>query len=272
MTTEPDPGREHAAGLHVGVVGVGTIAAALVDAIATGPHGDDVSFALSPRSAHRAAELAARHPRATVLGDNQAVIDAGDVVLLCVLPGQVRDVCAGLRFRADQTVVGLAAGWPPSALAGLVAPAERVCQLIPLPMVTLHVGPIVLHPVLDEVSRLLDGCGEIVGVPEERDIIALSCASATMSTFFELQQTAVDWLVAQGFDQGAARHYMSALFEGLAREAARAPVEQGARLAVEHETPGGLNEQVRTALTDLGTFDELRTVLSRMHHERRQTG
>lgn len=257
---------------RVGVVGVGTIAVALVDAIAGGPHGADVSFALSPRSANRGAGLAARHPLASVLDDNQAVVDAADVVLLGVLPGQVRDVCAGLRFREDQTVVSLAAGWPPSVLAGLVAPAARVCQLIPLPMVTLHVGPIVMHPVLEDVSRLLDGCGEIVGVPEERDIIALSCASATMSTFFELQQTTIDWLVDQGFDQEAGRRYLTALFEGLAREAVLAPAEQGPRLAVEHETPGGLNEQVRTALTDRGSFDELRAVLTRMHRERRQTG
>ncbi|HET7900908.1 MAG TPA: NAD(P)-binding domain-containing protein, partial [Candidatus Nanopelagicales bacterium] len=110
--SEPESGRT-----RLGVVGVGTIAALLVEAIVTGPHADAVEVVLSPRSAHRAADLAGRFDRVRVAASNQDVLDASDVVLLAVLPPQVAEVCADLSFREDHVVAGLAAGWPPSVLA-----------------------------------------------------------------------------------------------------------------------------------------------------------
>ena len=243
--------------VRVGVVGVGAIAVALVDAMLTGPRAAGVSVVVSPRSAVRSAGLAARHAAVQVAADNQGVLDASDVVVLAVLPGQVADVCAGLEFRADHVVVGLAAGWPQSVLAPRVAPATQVCQLIPLPVVALHTGPVVLSPGLPVVADLLEGCGELVVLERESDVIVLSCLSAAMSSFFELQRTLVDWGTSAGLPERTALDYVTALFQGLSAEAVHERDRGLASMPVEHETPGGLNEQVRLALTAHGTFAEL---------------
>lgn len=255
--------------IRLGVVGVGTIAALLVEAVVTGPHGDRVEVVLSPRSPHRAADLADRFASVRVAADNQEVLDASDVVLLAVLPPQVADVCAGLELRADHVVVSLAAGWPPSVLAPVVAPAATVCQLIPLPMVSLRTGPIVLSPDVPRVRELLEDCGDLVVLDDESQIIALSCASAVMSSYFELQRTVVDWLFSTGLPEQTSHDYVTALLLGLATEGRATQPEDRAVLPVEHETPGGLNEQVRRALTDAGAYETLTATLARMHLERR---
>jgi pyrroline-5-carboxylate reductase len=256
--------------VRIGVVGVGAIAAAVVDALVTGPNADELSVVLSPRSVDRAARLAAQHAQVRIAGGNQQVLDESDVVLLAVLPGQVADACDALRFRDDHVVLNLAAGWPPSVLAPVVAPATQVCQLIPLPMIALHTGPVVLHPAHPLVERLLEGCGDVIVLEQESQIIVLSCASATMSSYFEFHNTVVDWATSKGLPEAISHEYMAALIGGLATEAGGTALHARADLPVEHETPGGLNEQVRRALTGIGAFAEIAAQLDGMHRDRMQ--
>jgi pyrroline-5-carboxylate reductase len=243
--------------VRIGVIGVGTIAVALVEAIASGPRRSDVEVLLSPRSEQRSSDLASRFPSVRVATDNQAVLDACDVVVLAVLPPQVAEVCAALRFRADHVVASLAGGWPPSMLARHVAPATTICQLIPLPMIVLRTGPVVMFPHVPVVAGLLEGCGEVVVLEREADVILLNCVSASMSTYFQLQTTLVEWAVGQGLPRTTAAGYVTSLLQGLAAEGAATPVEGHDDLALAHETPGGFNEQVRRALTEAGLFSEL---------------
>src|SRR5690348_14389642 len=126
--------------LRVGFVGIGAIAAAVIDAAMSGPNASDINVVVSPRSAARSAELASRHHRVRVASDNQSVVDAADIIVLSVLPDQMPALCASLVFREDHIVASLAAGWPPSWLAEHVEPASTVCQMIPLPMIALHTG------------------------------------------------------------------------------------------------------------------------------------
>lgn len=68
--------------------------------------------------------------------------------------------------------------------------------------------------------------------------------------------------VAQGLDAETAHGYVTALFRGLAEEAAVTAAAAFPSLVTDHETPGGLNEQVRLALQQMGAFEELATQLS----------
>jgi pyrroline-5-carboxylate reductase len=88
-----------------------------------------------------------------------------------------------------------------------------------------------------------------------------------MSTFFELQTTLVDWAVSKGLARCRDRH-VTAQFAGLAAEGLAASDDELDDLAVEHETPGGLNEQVRRSLTDAGLFAEIARQLDHMHATR----
>ena len=254
--------------LRVGFVGVGAISTAIVDALMSGPHAEEIDVVLSPRSAPRSAELAARHRRVRVAPHNQLVVDAADIVILAVLPDQMAALCSSLSFREEQVVVSLAAGWPPSLLAQHVDPAATVCQMIPLPMIALHTGPVVICPRVPLVEHLLQGCGEIVHIEREEDLIVLSCASATMSTFLAFENTVIDWAIKHGLDAQTAKDYVAGLFLGLATEAMHTERDRLPELPREYETPGGLNEYLRRSLTTAGVFAELANHLDHLHTTR----
>lgn len=240
----------------IGFLGVGTISEAMVRAMATRDGSADVLL-LSPRSAERSERLAVEFAQCERLDCNQAVVDASEIVVLGMRPQQVDDALAGLRFRDDQVIASLIAGTPPSGIAPLVAPATRVCQLIPLPAIALRRGPLVISPPLPEVVAAMAGLGEVVTLEDESLVRTLSCASAFMSTYYEMQNALIDWIAAQGIDETTASRYVRAELDGLAAVGWMTPDSDRADLPMEHQTKGGLNERVRARLLELGWFDAL---------------
>ena len=79
------------AGMRLGFVGTGTIAAAMVEGLGGGA-------VLSPRGAVVAADLSRRFPGVTVADSNQAVLDQSDMVVLAMWP-------AGGRGRHPRAAV-----------------------------------------------------------------------------------------------------------------------------------------------------------------------
>lgn len=71
-------GRAGAERVAYGFIGVGAIAAAMVEGLCAGVS-DPPAILLSPRDAGIAAALAGRHACPSVARDNQAVVDGADV-------------------------------------------------------------------------------------------------------------------------------------------------------------------------------------------------
>ena len=255
----------------LGFVGVGIIAEAVITALLTGPQAADLRVNLSPRSASRSAQLAERFDQARVAESNQDVVDQSDIVFLGVLPEQVEEVSSSLAFTEDHLVVSVVAGWAPSALAPHVAPAQKVCQMIPLTMISLGVGPIVIHPPVAEVQELFEGCGEIVPVAREADVLVFNCLSSVLSLFYEQQNTLITWATEQhGIDGQQATDYVTSMYHGLATQSLHAKFEEMAQLTRETETPGGLNEYVRVAMDESGMGSELTRHLEETYNTRRK--
>ena len=85
-----------------GFVGTGTIAAAICTGLAaTDTIGS--TFHVSRRSTSKSVALAAAFSSVTVEDDNQAILDACELVFLCVRPEHVEETLASLR-RAAQSL------------------------------------------------------------------------------------------------------------------------------------------------------------------------
>jgi pyrroline-5-carboxylate reductase len=235
-----------------GVVGVGSIAAAIVqglcDGVAAAPE-----IVLSPRNADRAAALAARFPTAWVARDNQQVVDDSDVVIITVLPDQAPDVLAGLTFRADQAVISAVAGLPVARLAALVAPATDIARSIPVPAVAARGSVTPVHPASGAAVALYDRLGGSMEVDDESAYESVAAASATVAAYFRYLQTIADWLTAHNMPAGAARRYVADTFAALSSELTT-PDADFAILAQAHTTAGGLNEQFARHLDAAGTY------------------
>jgi pyrroline-5-carboxylate reductase len=243
----------------LGFIGCGTLTEAVVTAIRRRTDGPRIL--VSPRSEAISRRLAADLPDVVRADSNAAVIAGSRTVVLAMRPQQLDDALAGLRFSAEQTVVSFVAKLSLADLRARVAPARDVCRVTPLPMIASGQGPVVLFPPIPAVEALFAGCGLLISAASEERMMAFGCASSLMSTYFEFQNTIVDWLETRGVDAEAASGYVASMLEGLA---AAGMARRGAArrdLPGLHETKGGLNERCREGLMASGWFKELAAAL-----------
>jgi pyrroline-5-carboxylate reductase len=244
-----------------GVLGVGALGAAIVTGLCENVD-DAPKVLLSPRNAETATALAQRFASVDVAADNQAVIDAAAVVIVCVRPQVAGTVLAELRFPADRVVISAMAGVPVKVLQRLVAPATDVARVIPLPSVARREGLTPVHPPNAAASALFDRLGETVEFSDVEVFEAFAASTATIAAHFAYLNAITGWLEQQGIPASAATRYVASMFAGLAE-----PTRSGQpfeRLAREHATSGGINEQFAKELEQRGLFEDVSLGLQRV--------
>lgn len=226
----------------IGFVGTGTITAALVRGMHEGP-GQPPEVILSPRSVAVAERLARAYAGVSIASDNQAVVDAADLVVLAVRPQVAAEIVAELQFRPGQKVVSLIATFSHKRLRQLVGDTMLV-RAIPLPFAERRMSATAIFPSDPEVSALFARVGQSVEVEDECQFDALLAASALMGTYFGTLETVAGWLQGRGVAPTVARAYLDALHQGLAQTLLASGDRDLASLRHEFSTRGGINEQL----------------------------
>jgi pyrroline-5-carboxylate reductase len=244
-----------------GVLGVGAIGSAIVTGLCEGVD-DPPHVLLSPRNSEIAGGLARRFDTVEVAPDNQAVVDAAAVVLVCVRLQVAKAVLAELRFPVDRVVISAMAGVPVRELQRLVAPATDVARVIPLPSVARRDGITPVHPPNAAATALFDRLGETLEISDADAFEAFSASTATIAAHFAYLDAIATWLQSQGIPEPAAQRYVASIFAGLA-DATRSG-ESFEQLAHDHATAGGTNEQFLNELEQRGTFEHVGLGLERI--------
>lgn len=244
-----------------GVLGVGALARAVVTGLCRDV-ADPPDVVLSPRGAANAAALAERFATVRVADDNQGVVEAADVVLVC-LPVDGIDVLGELVWRPEHVVVSAVAGPDVDRVRELVAPAARVCLCVPMPPVADRAGLTPVHPPLPEARALFDRLGGTLEVEDVAAYEALASPSATLSAFFAFLGTQSDWLVGRGVPAPDARRFVGAMYAGALGQLSGG--ESFDALSAEYATPGGYNEQVAREWRASGALEALVRALDGAH-------
>lgn len=242
--------------MKIGVIGVGAITTDVIEAVEE-LHPGAHTYYLSPRSAERATKLTNKYDNFIQCDSNQDVLDESELVFIGVLPTQIDELLPTLNFRVDHIVASMAAGKPPTYLKTLIAPATKVAQLIPLPMIEYKVGPIVICPHIPEISQLLEGLGDLIEFDDDSQIQYFSATSAAMSSYFALINSVIDWTHKQGIDFELSAKYVTSMVEAIGVKANRIDPHKLQEQPVKHETPGGLNESTRMNLEKENWFADL---------------
>ncbi len=244
----------------VGIVGVGTIAEALTHGLcAFGERRAEIL--LSPRNEAITSRLALRYPDVSIAADNQAVVDASEIVILAVRPQIAEEVLKALHFRPDQKIVSLIATFSVQRLSTLVSPAKDISRAIPLPPIADRQGPLTLYTQSDEIAHLLDGLGRLIRVEEETNLELASAATSLMGTYFGMMGAVDHWLIQGGFKPESSRAFVAELFFILAQAAEKRSEESFATLTRDYSTPGGLNEQAWRELQAAGWGTQVQSAL-----------
>ena len=91
---------------------------------------------------------------------------------------------------------------------------------------------------------MFDKLGRAVECDRKEDYDLLAAASALMSTYYGVLDSAKRWLCAQGLQGSKAENYLSHLFASLSQPLTSNASQSFEALSVSFATPGGLNEQV----------------------------
>jgi pyrroline-5-carboxylate reductase len=245
--------------MRLGFVGTGTIAAAIIEGLCEVDR--ERSITVSPRNAEVAAGLAERFANVRIAATNQAVLDASDVVFLAVRPQIADGVLRELRFRPDHHAISLIAAVTLDYLKGITAPASSLTRTVPIPSVARRQGPTAFFPPNPTVKALFEPLGTAIELDNESEFHVFTAGTAMMASYFQFAEAIASWMVANGVRREKARLYVGQMLAGLAGNLGAAPDRDFAALAMEHQTHGGLNEQVLDFLSDQGVFSNISLAL-----------
>ena len=240
----------------IGFIGTGTITDAMVRGLLTNPAAVS-RVTVSPRNAKIARQLADDFAAVSIAADNQAVIDASDMVVLAVRPQIAQDVVSGLTFRKGQSVLSVIAATDCKTLLGWIGVDVHLVQAIPLPFVADREGVTAVFPPDAHVAALFSVLGTAVECETKEEYDLLAAASSLMSTVLGIMDVSAAWLEERGLAKGKGRAYIASLFASLSQTALRSDTVALKELSSEFATRGGLNEQVLSDFHKNGGRDAL---------------
>lgn len=185
----------------LGILGVGELSEKVVHGLRrsgfTGP------ILLSPRNRQRA-EALARDWDCRIMPDNQALVDAVELVLLGVRPDAVAQVAAEVDCRPDQHLVSLAAGISLGQLQAAF-PASRCVRLMLTYAAQFNGSTVVVSPADETVQNLFAPLGTLVSLDDESAFELATVASCMNGWFYFLLNDLQQWLSDKGLSQADAR-------------------------------------------------------------------
>ena len=239
---------------RIGVIGTGHIAAPMVRLLARKGH----RIAVTRRSETVSAELV-RGRAATAL-DAQSVLDASEIVFLCLRPHQAEGGLRPLNFRAGHRIISVMAGIGRDRLQDLCRPARDFTRIIPLGFLEQGGCPLAVLGDTALLESLFSPENPVVNVTSESALNAHFAICAMVPGILDLMATASGWLGQRSGADGA-EFYTTQLMAGFL-----AAMEKGCagRLAQERDalaTEGTLSLQMTETLRDGGAHAALTRAL-----------
>ena len=183
----------------VGVIGVGHLVRHMMPSMVTSGR----SFLLSARGKATAQALSQEFGL-KIVNDNADIVDRASLIILAVRPYDALDVCRGLPWRADQTVLSLCAGVDNDALRQAIAPADLVTAM-PVVAAQFAESPTLQFPANDECKALLETCGPVIVLDDEAQYPAAAVMACYYGWVHALIGEMTSWARAQGLDGDKAR-------------------------------------------------------------------
>lgn len=229
---------------RLGIIGVGHLASYVTRGLRNA--GWDGEIVLSPRGASVAADLG-KACGCEVAPDNQAVVDACDIVMLAPRPAQALDALAGVTLRSEQTLLSVVAGVSCAELAAACRGTDDIVRAIPVTSAEVGASPNIYFPEHSGVARVLNACGTAIPLKREEDFDAAGVMACVYGWFFVLFDTLTEKSVQAGLDRATAEQVVLGMAKGAAviAEAQARPGGNGdaATLARKIASPGSLDRK-----------------------------
>lgn len=235
--------------MKIGFLGTGTIATAVVHALA--PLGHQITVA--ERSAANAAMLSAAYENVAV-ASNADVTAAADVLFLGLMPDIAREVLPALTFREGQRVISFIADLPLSEVQSLIGPATAESLVLPFPAIAQTRSPLIAFPQSALVSDIF-AAHDVFNMETEAEFRAMLSAQAVLSPVVQMLLTAADWAADKGAEATKAQDFLRSLIAANLSASPLAPLLQSL------STEGGYNARLHAHMDKADSFTALKSGL-----------
>lgn len=232
----------------IGILGIGELAAFILEGASTSGY----RFVLSPRNSDRAASLASQFG-AEVAATNQEVCDRAEMVLICLPVRTGLDILSGLRFRPGQSVLSAMAGASAAALERAVFPARAHCTMMPGYANALGLGPSLLFSDSPDWKAFLGQLGPVHVFSDAAQFETASVFGAFSGASIAFMIHVIEWFADRGVDPRTARMLVAQTLIGNANVLCKVDVPLD-RIAAGVTTPGGITERCLETLNARGSL------------------
>ena len=224
----------------VGFIGVGDLANYTIKGLRLGGYQNRIL--LSPRNQGKS-NLLAKECHCEVMVDNQAVVDASNIIFISTRPEHCLETLAEITLTSQHTLISVVAGVSIDSLRSIVNPDIPIIRAMPVNCAEAGASPTLIYPDHDVVKSLFEYCGTAIAVEEESAFENGSVLACVYTWYFELFEE----LIQATTSASLPRKVATDLVLGMAKGAASLATLD------DKKTPGDIADFIATE----GTFSKL---------------
>ena len=250
--------------MKLGFIGTGKIASSVIIGISN----SNIKYKqiiISPRNKKIAQSLKKKFNKIKISKTNQEIINNSDWVFLSVTPTVGKKIIKHLNFKSNQMVISFISTITLSQLKKMIKKKVDIVRAIPLPPISLKVGPIPICPPNKKVKDFFDKLGSTVEIKNEKLSINFWSTSGMMASYYNMLYTMSTWLNKKGVKKLDAQKYVTSLFLALSKDAVINSNKDLKLLVKESQTPKGLNEQGLKEMSKNKVYKSIINTLNSIH-------
>ena len=208
--------------------------------------------------------LKKKNKKIIVLNDNQKIINKSKLIFLAITPEIGRKIIKNLKFKKSHIVVSFISTIKLNDLKNYINCNCKIIRAIPLPPISLGVGPIPIYPPNKMVKYFFNKIGKTIEINNEKLSLNFWTMSSMMAPYYEMLNYLSTWLINKGLNKNKAEKYITSLFLGLSKNANQNSYKNLQELVKKSQTPKGLNEQALRELKKLNFYKNLNTTSNKI--------
>ena len=228
--------------MDIGFIGTGEITKSVILGILNSKIKFNKIY-ISRRNRNVSNYLKNKNKKIKVINNNQDIVDRSKFVFLAITPEVGKKIIKTIKFKKSNIVVSFISTIKLNELKKYINTNCQIIRAIPLPPISLGVGPVPIYPPNKHVKQFFDKIGKTVEINNEDLSLNFWAMSSMMAPYYEMLSRLSLWLTKKGLKKNKAEKYIASLFLGLSQNADRNRFKNLQELVIKSQTPKGLNEQ-----------------------------
>ena len=183
--------------MNIGFIGTGEITKAVILGILRSNINIKKIY-VSRRNKKISNYLKYKSKKIVISKNNQEIVDKSKVVFLAITPKVGRKIIKTIKFKKSNIVVSFISTINLNDLKKYIKTKCKIVRAIPLPPISLGVGPIPIYPPNKKVKNIFDRIGKTIEINSEKLSLNFWTMSSMMAPYYEMLNQLSIWLTKKG--------------------------------------------------------------------------